>query len=175
MLKESFPEPDFSPEPGWLPLPQEDLGSEYRSFVSGDPQGDRLRVRYFRRAADCALMAKVWFGPGAQGPPGHAHGGSMAAVLDEAMGFAAWLGGHSVLAGRISVDFHRMLPLRTVAVVETGIEKVQGRKVLTHGSIRLPEGGIAASGTGVFVQVSAERFGGLRPPSLAAKALEDKC
>ena len=48
-------------------------------------------IHYFRTGPDRSLRAKVLFGPGTQGPPGHAHGGSMAAVLDEAMGGAAWM------------------------------------------------------------------------------------
>ncbi len=164
--------PDLSPEPGWEPIPGQELSSEHRSFVSGDPEGPRLRVRYFRRQADGALLAKVWFGPEAQGPPGHAHGGSMAAVLDEAMGFAAWLAGHAVLAARLVIDFRNKLPLGQVVIAETAIEKVQGRKVFTRGLLRSADGLVFTEGEGVFVKVSPERFGGLRPPALAEKALE---
>jgi len=60
-----------APEEGWTPIePLVSVGTG-RSFVSGDPEGDRLRVRYFRRARDGALVGRVWFGPGAEGPPGH--------------------------------------------------------------------------------------------------------
>lgn len=62
-------------------------------FVSGDADDDRLRVAYFRRNEDDALLATVWFGSKAEGPPHHAHGGSIAAVLDEAMGASAWICG----------------------------------------------------------------------------------
>ena len=44
-------------------------------------------------------------GPPIEGPPGHAHGGSMAAVLDEAMGAAAWMEGHLVVAVRLATSF----------------------------------------------------------------------
>lgn len=75
------------PEAGWTPVTPTQAVSA-GTFVSGDPGGNRLRVRYFRRDNDGALLAKVWFGPGTQGPPGHAHGGSMASILDEAMAAA---------------------------------------------------------------------------------------
>ena len=44
---------------GWVPI--EPLGSvgTGRSFVSGEPDGDRLRVRYFRRGRDGALVGAV--------------------------------------------------------------------------------------------------------------------
>lgn len=153
------------PEAGWTELDPEKLIGENRSFVSGEPAGSRLRVRYFRREADGALTAKVWFGPQTQGPPGYAHGGSMAAILDEAMGFAAWLAGHTVLAARVTVDFRRPLPLGTVAAVEAHVEAVEGRKVRTRGRILAADGSPFAEGEGLFIEVSLERFGGLRPPA----------
>lgn len=147
-------------EPGWealAPLAPQTM----RSFVSGDPAGQRLRVRYFRRAADGALVGRVWFGPDAQGPPGHAHGGSMAAVLDEAMGAGAWLAGHTVVAARIGVSFRVMLPLGTIALVETWVDAVDGRKVSTRGRLSTEDGTVFAESNGLFVSIALEKFGGL--------------
>lgn len=102
-----------------------------RSFVSDDPAGDRLRVAYFRRRNDDAasLRATVLFGPGTEGPPGHAHGGSVAAVLDEALGAAAWLAGHTVVVARLTVDFRAMVPIGTEATIDARVVSVDGRKV----------------------------------------------
>lgn len=150
-------------EPGWIPLRAEEVMGDCCSFVSGDPDGSRLQVRYFRREADGALVARVRFGPGAKGPPGHAHGGSMAAVLDEAMGLAAWLAGHSVVAAGIEVDFRRPLPLGSVTTVETEIARVDGRKVRTRGRILGADGSPVAEGRGLFVAIPEGRFGADRP------------
>lgn len=94
---------------------------EGRSFISGRQAGDRMRVVYFRRADDDRLLARAWFGPGAEGPPSHAHGGAIAAVLDEAMGGACWMHGHAVLAARLTVTYLRPVPLGTDATVEAWI------------------------------------------------------
>ena len=48
------------------------------------------------------VLADFTFDKRHQGPPGHADGGSLAAVLDEAMGAAVWLAGHSVVAAHLS-------------------------------------------------------------------------
>src|SRR5687767_9779706 len=96
----------------------------HRSFVSGDPESKLIRVRYFRRDADGALVGTAWFGDAVEGPPGHAHGGSIAALMDEAMGLAAWVAGHTVVAGKISVEFLRMVPLGRVARFECHVESV---------------------------------------------------
>ncbi len=152
-------QPDLSPEPGWRELvaPPSVAG---RSFVSGEPLGARLRVRYFARDESC-LVAKVWFGPGAEGPPGRAHGGSLASVLDEAMGAAAWLSGHVAVAADLHLRFRRMVPLGTVARVETRVvAAVEGRKVRTAGSLASIDGAVTyCEAEGLFLEVDAERFG----------------
>jgi hypothetical protein len=74
-------------EPGWEPFDAPALVGGSLRFVSGDRTGARFRMRYFRDDAG-HLVARVWFGPETEGPPDHAHGGSIAAVLDEVLGLA---------------------------------------------------------------------------------------
>jgi acyl-coenzyme A thioesterase PaaI-like protein len=159
------------PPEGAEPVDMLETGPMLRSFVSGDPRGARLRIRYFRRSADGALLGNVWFGPDAQGPPGHAHGGSMAAVLDEAMGASAWLAGHAVVAAQITVQFRRMLPLGTIARLEAWVDVVNGRKVTTRGRLVDDRGEAFAEGEGLFIQLGHDRFSALA--SAAAKTPED--
>ena len=121
------------------------------AFVSGDPQSDRLRVRYYHRASDDVLVALVWFGPGTEGPPGHAHGGSVASALDEAMGGAAWHAGYPVVAARITIDFREMVPIGLEATIEARIEQVDGRKIRTRGRLRDDAGKVYADGEGLFI------------------------
>jgi len=128
------------------------------AFVSGDPRSDRLRVRYFHRASDDTLVAAVWFGPGTEGPPGHAHGGSVASVLDEAMGGAAWHAGYPVVAARISVDFREMVPIGTEATIEARIERVDGRKIRARGRMIGKDGQLYADGEGLFVVLEPEQL-----------------
>jgi len=142
---------------GWEPL-HEYNSRTAESFVSGDSGGRRLRIRYFRRLSDDALMARVWFGPGTQGPPGHAHGGATAALLDEAMGFCCWMAGHRVVAAHIEIDFRRMVPVGTVATLEAAVEDVDGRKVLPRARLLLPDGTVAAESTGIFLELAAEQL-----------------
>jgi acyl-coenzyme A thioesterase PaaI-like protein len=146
---------DLAPEEGWTKL---NLPIMPR-FVSGEPNGDRFRVRYFRRQHDGALVGKAWFGPGVQGPPGHAHGGSMAALLDEVMGLSAWISGHTVVAARIRVNFSQMLPLGTIITFEGWVHKVEGKKVTARGRLVGPNNKIHAQGEGLFVILDAEQFG----------------
>ena len=106
-----------------------------RSFVSESRETDRLRVMYFRIGDEPILRAKVWFGPGTEGPPGIAHGGAVACALDEAVGGVAWMMGYRVLVARLTVDFRTVVPLGIDATIEASISGVDGRKVSCRASL----------------------------------------
>ncbi len=149
-------------EEGWLPIDMSFSSSGGASFIEGDPEGKRIRIRMFVRESDRRLFSRVWFGPQAEGPPGHAHGGSMAAVLDHTMGMGAWVAGHPVLAATITINFHRKLPLGTIAMAETWVERVDGRKVYTAGRLYGENRDEPfASGEGMFVSQDIEKFKGI--------------
>ncbi len=146
------------PAPGWTPLPPLGELAATHSFVSGDPAGERLRVALFRRDDDGAVVGRAWFGPHAEGPPGHAHGGAMAALLDEAMGLCCWVAGHRVLAKALTVGFRRPLPLQTVVTIECTIVTAADRTLSTTGRLLLPSGDIAAAAEGTFAVLPAEKL-----------------
>ena len=148
-----------------MPMPHV---SGVRTFVSGDEDGDRFRIRYYRNSKDHSLLAKVWFGPGTRGPPGCAHGGSMAALLDEAMGASAWIAGHPVVAVELTTRFKTFLPLGTPCLVVAGVDHIDGRKVLTKGVLMDRDGKVFAEGNAVFVELDPNRFG-----DMMQKANED--
>jgi acyl-coenzyme A thioesterase PaaI-like protein len=125
---------DLGGEPGWTPFDAPALVGASLRFVSGEPEGNRFRVRYFQNGEQ-RLRARVWFGPETEGPPGHAHGGSIAAVLDEVLGLAAWAAGYPIVVGNLNVDFRDLLPLQEVVTVETEIISTKGRKIMVHGRI----------------------------------------
>jgi acyl-coenzyme A thioesterase PaaI-like protein len=150
--------PDLSPEPGWVEAPSFRAKTGRRSFVSGDPQGDRIRIRFYRRLTDSVLVSKVWFGPGAEGPPGHAHGGSLAAVLDSVMGRSAWMSGHQVLAAELVIRYLRMVPLSTVVEADAQVVGAEGRKVRVEGRILGPDGLVSCEGQGLYIELSQEQL-----------------
>jgi acyl-coenzyme A thioesterase PaaI-like protein len=130
----SRPTVDLSGEAGWTPLDAPSLVGESLRFVSGEPNGSRCRVRYFLDGQR-RLHARIWFGPETEGPPGHAHGGSIAATMDEALGLAAWAAGYPVVVGNLNVSFRTMLPLHKVVTLESRVVSAEGRKVMVHGRL----------------------------------------
>jgi acyl-coenzyme A thioesterase PaaI-like protein len=135
--------PELAGEAGWTPFDAPALVGESLRFVSGDPTGKRFRVRYYRNS-EGALVARIWFGPETEGPPGNAHGGSIAAVLDEVLGLAAWAAGHAIVVGKLNIHFQKLLPLRTVVQVDSTIVSAEGRKIMVHGRIFGPGGVVYA-------------------------------
>lgn len=141
----------------WTPVVPYPGAGTRRSFIHGGRADDRLRVAYFRRERDGALVARIHFGAGCEGPPGMAHGGAVAAALDDVMGAGVWLAGHPAVAARIVVDLREMVPLGLDAVIETRIEGTEGRKVrirawLTDGDC------VFAESEGLFVILGPEQL-----------------
>ena len=113
----------------------------------------------FARESDCRLFSKAWFGPQAEGPPGHAHGGSVAAVLDHTMGVAAWVAGYPVLGASITINFLKKLPLGEIVTVETWVSGRDGKKVTTQGRIYDADPNAPYStGEGIFILQRLEAF-----------------
>lgn len=123
---------------GWIEFDAPSLVGASLKFVSGDPQGNRYRVRYYRDQ-EHNLKARIWFGPETEGPPGNAHGGSVAAVMDEVLGLTAWAAGYPIVVGNLNVSFKNMLPLEKVVTVEGKVISAHGRKVMVHGKIYCEE------------------------------------
>ena len=100
-------------EPGWEPV--EPFPSPEGTFLA---ESNHVRLAYFRKPGEKTLYAKAWFGSKTMGPPGHVHGGAMAATLDEAMGAAAWMNNYQSVAATITITFLAMLPIETETTVE---------------------------------------------------------
>lgn len=142
--------PPVVPEPDWTPVdPFATLRTD-RSFMAGD----RLRVSYFRRQRDNVLVGRAWFGPRTEGPPGCAHGGSTAAVLDDVLTAAAMMAGHVAIAVRLTVDFRRLVPIGTDTTFEAWVEPVEGRHLRARARLLMPAGEVAAEGEALFVTVA---------------------
>ena len=150
-------EVDLQGEAGWELFDAPALVGETLRFVSGDQTGNRFRMRYFNDQEQ-RLVARVWFGPVTEGPPGHAHGGSIAAVLDEVLGLAAWAAGHPVVVGNLNVSFRQLLPIQTVVQVKTRLVSVKGRKVMVHGELCSLDGSVYATAECLCIKLTKEQI-----------------
>ncbi|MGE4544791.1 MAG: PaaI family thioesterase [Pedobacter sp.] len=143
---------NLSGEVGWLSFDAPSLMGDSLRFVSGEKNGKRYRVHYYKDT-NGQLCARIWFGPDTEGPRGHSHGGAIAAVLDEALSLAACARGFSAVMGHLSVRFRNMLPLEHVVTVQTEVMSVKGRRVSVRGRICLGKK-IFAEAEGLCIVIS---------------------
>ena len=127
-------------------------------FLSGDPEGDRLCVRYFRHRSTQDLLARIWFGPQTQGPPGYVHGGCVAAVLDEAMSAAAWAAGVPVVTARLTVHYGRMVPVNGLYTVEPELAIKQSGAITCQGRLTSSGGRVFATAEARLASIDPGQF-----------------
>ncbi len=106
---------------------------------------------------DDKVIGHANFGVAYEGPPGHVHGGFIAAAFDEVLGMAQSLTGSPGMTGTLTIRYRRPTPLLTELVFEARVDRVEGRKIFTEG--RLSAGGVVtAEAQGLFIAVGHERF-----------------
>ncbi len=103
------------------------------------------------RSADRAY-GQVRFSSPYEGPPGHVHGGFIAAALDQFLGFTQTLSGLSGMTGKLAVRYVRPTPLDTDLELEGWIKERIGRLVYVEGVLRVAAV-VTAKATGMFVEV----------------------
>ncbi len=103
------------------------------------------------RTADRAY-GRVRFGASYEGPPGHVHGGHVAAAFDQFLGFAQTLSGVSGMTGKLSLRYVRPTPLNTDLELEGWIKERVGRLVYVDGVLRAA-GVVTAKAKAMFVEV----------------------
>ena len=105
------------------------------------------------------------------GPPGHAHGGIIATILDEAMGKVNRFRNVLALTSAMEIRYLKPVPLGKTLTVTSFEEKVEGRKHVNVAEISNPEGQVLARSTGTFIAIDPEKmFPGRVQPSAAQPA-----
>jgi len=120
-------------------------------YVCGTENPKSMGTRWYLMP-DGSVEAEMTLTVEQQGPPGHAHGGASAALIDEAMGAAVWQAGHMVVAANLTLDYRHPLPLGVKVKIVGQVAEVEAHKIHARGEIRLPNGQIAVVGRGIFVE-----------------------
>lgn len=121
-----------------------------------NPQGMRLKFTYEEEGK--RFLAHFRLGRCFTGPPRHAHGGIIAAILDEAMSKPSKL--RNVLAPTVelTVRYLKPVPLGEKLTAAGWEVRVRGREHLRAAEIRNQRGELLASSRGKFKAVDADRM-----------------
>jgi uncharacterized protein (TIGR00369 family) len=134
-------------------------GTQNACFGCGDDNDGGLHLKFFVDD-EGRVLCRVRLATQFQGPPGHAHGGIIATLLDEAMSKANRRRNIVAMTRHMSIDYLRPVPLESDLVLEGWSEKdagsASGRKHQCSAELRDASGTVLASATGTFVEVTAE-------------------
>ncbi|MFY9586510.1 MAG: PaaI family thioesterase [Actinomycetota bacterium] len=111
--------------------------------VMVEKDGDRIR-------------GTATLGSAYEGPPGYVHGAVLAGVFDMLLGLANVASGNPGMTGTLTVKYRRPTPLNTELRFEAFTHRIDGRKVIAHGTVHAGED-LTAEAEGVFVQLKIDR------------------
>jgi acyl-coenzyme A thioesterase PaaI-like protein len=103
------------------------------------------------------VHGSVRFGAAYVGPPASVHGGVIAALFDELLGCANLANEVGGMTGTLRVKYLSPTPVGEDLSLEGWVERVDGRKVFTRGTIHHGDT-LTAEADGVFIQGSMQRF-----------------
>jgi acyl-coenzyme A thioesterase PaaI-like protein len=106
---------------------------------------------------DGVVRGKVTFGWAYQGPPGHLHGGFIAAMFDEALGMAQSMSGNPGMTGTLTVRYRKPTPLYTPLDVEARFLRVEGRKIFTEAKL-FARGELTAEAEAIFISIDLSKM-----------------
>ena len=112
------------------------------------------------RSGELSARATATFGSAYEGPPGHVHGGWVAAAFDEVLGYVQSLGGNPGMTGRLTVHYRRPTPLHVELRFEAQLVREEGRKIITEAQVYAGDI-LTAEAEGLFVSIPSERLAAL--------------
>jgi acyl-coenzyme A thioesterase PaaI-like protein len=120
---------------------------------------------------DDAVTGTVICGSAYEGPPGHVHGGYVAAMFDEVLGYTQSLSGSPGMTARLVVNYRSPTPLHTELRAEGRLVSVEGRKILCRGELYAGDV-LCAESEGLFISIDGEKFAKMRDERDAARTAE---
>lgn len=124
-------------------------------LVSGEanPLGIAMTVV---REGDHAV-ASFTLGAAFEGAPERAHGGVVAAILDDIMGYVLVLHRTPAFTGRLTISYRAPVPLRAPLRARAHLESREGRKLVLRATMA-SEGEVLAEADAVFIAIPPNRF-----------------
>jgi acyl-coenzyme A thioesterase PaaI-like protein len=114
---------------------------------SHNPIAPPISMRVVGDGSGHRIEGTVRFGPAYEGPPGHVHGGFVAAMFDELLGFAQLGPGFTAY---LHVDYRKPTPLNRELQLTAAIDRGEGRKRWVRGTCHL-DGVLLTEAEGLFI------------------------
>jgi len=132
-------------------------GALNRCFGCGQANRTGLRLKFFvdeEQTIFCPLRLARRF----EGPPGYAHGGVIATLLDEAMSKANRQFGVLAMTRQMEVEYLKPVPLGVGLLLTGRHVEASGRKHRCEAEIANENGVVLARAKGLFIEVDPNRL-----------------
>jgi acyl-coenzyme A thioesterase PaaI-like protein len=123
--------------------------------VSGGANPMGIAARLWREGDEA--VCQVTLGAAFEGAPGRAHGGVVAALIDETMGLVMSISTTPAFTGRLTVTYRAPIPLGELLEVRARLADRTGRKITVTSELRCGDR-LLAQGEGLFIGVEPEHF-----------------
>lgn len=142
------------------PGPGTALGSHYsRCFGCGADHPTGLHINAVTPDGN-TVEAEFTVGEAHQGAPRLAHGGVLAAAMDEVIGMSVWLFHKPYVTGRLETDYLLPVPVGTTLHLRAWCNGIAGRKAYleAEGRIGASDGPVAVRAAALFIEVDMAHF-----------------
>ena len=127
-------------------------------FACGKDNPEGMHLKFFFDEGHHRAWCKFKLPRKYQGPPGHAHGGIIATILDEAMGKVNKLRSVIALTSTMAIEYLKPVPLGRTLLVEGTEQEVHDRRHFNLAEIRDETGQVLARSQGVFIAVDPDKM-----------------
>ena len=135
-------------------------GSKIGTFpdcvVSGDANPMGLDIQFFREGDEAVSHAVL--GPAFEGAPNRAHGGVVAAVFDDLMGFVLTINESPAYTAELTVRYKRPTPVGEDIEFRARLVDRRGRRLKIEAEATAAAGTKIATAAGLFITIPREGF-----------------
>jgi len=129
-------------------------------FVCGPDNPDGMRLVFTLDEERQTFVCDFTLDKRYTGPPGHCHGGIIAAILDDAMGKVNKLRHVIALTKEMTVEYLKPVPLHKPLRVEGKEVSVHGRQHINMAEMFNDKGEVLARSRGTFIAIDPEKMFG---------------
>src|SRR5580698_9166149 len=130
-------------------------GSPHHCFGCGETNKSGLRLKFFVDD-DQQVVSTVRLARRFEGPPGYAHGGIIATLLDEAMSKANRQHGVTAMTRQMEIEYLRPVPLQQSVMLTASRISQHGRKNSCEATLADTSGTVLARGKALFIAIDSK-------------------
>ncbi|XP_032949470.1 acyl-coenzyme A thioesterase THEM4 isoform X2 [Rhinolophus ferrumequinum] len=134
-------------------LPNKHL-SQAQLFTRSYEEGLGFEYVMFYNDAENRTICFFQGGPYLQGAPGFLHGGAISTMIDATLGTSAMIAVGIVMTANLNITFKRPIPLGSAVVINSQVDKIEGRKVFVSCNVRsADEKTVYTEATSLFIKL----------------------